>query len=90
MSKRYSSGLKAMRQNIARRMKNRAERGRIRSSIKKRDLALQAGSKDQVPALYISMASIIDKGVKHGLLHRNMAARKKSRMQKKVNLLLKG
>ena len=89
MSKRYSSGLKAMRQNIVRRMKNRAERSKIRTTIKKLDLAVQEGNKEKVAELYNAMVSVIDKGVKHGILHQNMAARKKSRMQLKVNQLLK-
>ena len=90
MSRRYPSGLKALRQNIARRMKNRAERSSIRTAIKRLDGAVAASNKEKVTDLYQSMVSVIDKGVKHGLLHRNMASRKKSRMQKKVNLVLKG
>lgn len=79
-----------MRQNIVRRMKNRAERSRIRTAVKKLELAVAAGNKEKLAELYTSMASVLDRGVKHGLLHVNMVARKKSRMQLKVNKLLKG
>lgn len=90
MSTRYKCGLKANRQNVARRDRNRMERSTIRTWIKKTELAAKEGNKEKIGDYYKKMVSAIDKGVKHGLLHANMAARKKSRMFKLVNKTLKG
>lgn len=88
MSTRYKAGLKAHRQSVARRGKNRMERSGIRTWIKKTEAAAKEGNEEKIGDYYKKMVSAIDKGVKHGLLHVNMAARKKSRMHKLVSKTL--
>ena len=87
MSKRYASGRKALRQNVVRRLKNREERSAIRTYVKKATKALEAGKKEECQAAYAAMASALDKGVKHGLVHKNTAARKKSRIARKIQAI---
>lgn len=89
MSKRYHSGLKANRQNIAHRMRNKSEMSKIRTQVKKSRLALAEGKKDEAIALMPELFSVLDKGVKHGRVHKNTAARKKSRLAKRLAALAK-
>ena len=53
----------------------------LKTSIRKFEDSLKAGNK----SLYRNAASIIDKAVSKGTLHKNTAARKKSRLAKKLN-----
>ena len=87
MSTRYRSGLKAKRQNATRRARNKAEMSKIRTHIKKARLAVAGGKADEANAMMPELFSVLDKGVKHGRLHKNTAARRKSRIAKKLNLL---
>lgn len=87
MSKRYSSGRKALRQNQNLRIKNRIERSKIRTMIKNASESVASADKSKAQKAYTEMASALDKGVKHGLVHKNKAARQKSRIAKKLNAL---
>ena len=89
LSKRYHSGLKANRQSIVRRMRNKSEMSKIRTQVKKSRVALAEGKKDEAVALMPELFSVLDKGVKHGRLHKNTVARKKARMAKKLASLAK-
>ena len=80
MAKRTKSALKANRQNIKRREHNRRMRSKLRSALKniresldKKDVA---GAKGALSAT----VSIVDKMATKGIIHRNTAARYKSRM----------
>lgn len=89
MSKRYHSGIKAKRQNAAHKARNKAEMSSIRTHVKKTRAAAAAGKQDEAKALMPAMFSVLDKGVKHGRLHKNTAARRKSRIAKKLALAAK-
>lgn len=69
-----------MRQNEKRRIINRGNRSRLRTAIKNLRTALAAGQADQLPALLSSTVSTIDKAVQKGVIHKNAAARYKSRL----------
>lgn len=90
MAKRYHSGLKQGRQNKVRYEKNKAEKSFIRITVKKCLMAFGIGKnqpaapKAQAVAALSATFSALDKGAKHGLLHKNTVARKKSRMAKKL------
>ena len=81
----HKSAEKRMRQNEKRRDVNRSNRGRLRTSIKKLRLALTAGDAANVQELLPATISTIDKAVQKGVLHRNAAARYKSRLTTHVN-----
>ena len=72
-----------MRQNEKRKQINRSNRTRVRTSIKKLRGALD-GSGD-VKALLPQTISTIDKAVQKGVMHKNTAARYKSRLTARVN-----
>ena len=57
----------------------------LKTSIRKFEDSLKAGNIDAAKSLYKNAASLIDKAVSKGTLHKNTAARKKSRLAKKLN-----
>jgi small subunit ribosomal protein S20 len=81
----HKSAEKRVRQNEKRRVINRNNRSRLRTSIKNLRLALTAGDTEQLQTLLPSTVSTIDKAVQKGILHRNAAARYKSRLTVRVN-----
>ncbi len=76
----HKSAEKRQRQNEKRRAINRNNRGRVRTGIKKLRAALGAGDANEVKTLLPATVSLIDKAVQKGVLHRNAAARYKSRL----------
>ncbi len=78
----HKSAEKRVRQNENRRQINRSNRTRLRSSIRKLRAEIDGGSPG---ALLSETISTIDKAVQKGVLHRNAAARYKSRLTKHVN-----
>ncbi|HEX8845977.1 MAG TPA: 30S ribosomal protein S20 [Pyrinomonadaceae bacterium] len=81
----HKSAEKRVRQNEKRRDTNRSNRGRLRTSIKKLRTALTTGDAKTVQGLLPETISTIDKAVQKGVLHRNAAARYKSRLTTRVN-----
>jgi small subunit ribosomal protein S20 len=81
----HKSAEKRMRQNEKRRVINRNNRGRLRTGIKKLRTALESGDQAAVQGLLPETVSLIDKAVQKGALHRNAAARYKSRLTVRVN-----
>jgi len=81
----HESAKKRMRQNERRRKVNKANRTRVRSSIKKLRGALETGNASDINALLPSTISTIDKAVQKGVLHKNAAARHKARLTQHAN-----
>ena len=81
----HKSAEKRVRQNERRRVINRTNRTKLRTSIKKFRSALKAGETGQVGTLLPQTVSEIDKAVQKGVLHRNAAARHKSRLTARAN-----
>ena len=81
----HKSAEKRVRQNEKRREINRSNRSRLRTGIKKLRAALASGDQSTVGALLPETVSLIDKAVQKGTLHRNAAARYKSRLTLRVN-----
>jgi small subunit ribosomal protein S20 len=73
-----------MRQSENRRGINRSNRTRVRTQIKKLHTALAADNKSASELLPATI-SVIDKAVQKGVLHKNAAARHKSRLTARVN-----
>ncbi len=81
----HKSSEKRVRQSEKRRLVNKGNRGRLRTSIKKLRAAIAGGAGDELNALLPATISTIDKAVQKGVLHRNAAARYKSRLTARVN-----
>lgn len=56
----------------------------LKTSIRRFEEAVKAGNLDEAKVLYQKAASMIDRAVAKGTLHKNTAARKKSRLAKKM------
>lgn len=80
----HKSAEKRVRQNERRRAVNRSNRSDLRTQIKKLRTALAASDKAQSQELLTPTISAIDKAVNKGVLHRNTAARYKSRLSTHV------
>ena len=66
---------------------NRAIKSALKTQIKKFLAAVNAGDKEQAAALYPVTVSAIDSSVSKGILHKNNAANKKSKLAKKLAAL---
>lgn len=80
MAKRTKSALKANRQNVKRREHNRQMRSRLRSALKSIRASLDAKDLSVAKAALSRTVSIVDKMATKGIIHRNTAARYKSRL----------
>lgn len=78
---------KRHRQNLKRRTHNRAIKSRVRTSIKAFDTAVDGKDKTGAETQYTEFVKLIDTAAGKGLYHRNTAARKKSRLYKKLAAL---
>jgi len=78
---------KRARQGEARRQHNVALRSRMRTSIKAVLRAVQAGDSEQAATLYKEAVPQIDTMVNKGLVHKNKAARTKSRLNARIRAL---
>lgn len=81
----HKSAEKRVRQNEKRRTINRSNRSKVRTQIKKLRSALASKDKNLSLELLSPTVSVIDKAVNKGLLHKNTAARYKSRLTAHVN-----
>ena len=76
------SAEKRERQNVKRRMHNRMIKSSVRTQIKKFDAAVVAGDKEAAKDAMALSFKLIDSAASKGVLHRNTASRKKSRIYK--------
>jgi small subunit ribosomal protein S20 len=81
----HKSADKRMRQTEKRRVINRTSRGRLRTGVKGLRAALEGGDAAVVGEMLPKTISLIDKAVQKGVLHRNAAARYKSRLTVRVS-----
>jgi len=78
---------KRIRQTERRTAVNTARRSRIRTFVKKVELAITAGDKDAAQAALKAAQPEIMRGVSKGLLHKNTASRKVSRLANRIKTL---
>lgn len=74
------SAKKRIRQNVTRRARNRWRLRTMRTAIKAFQTAVAAGDVNQATDAFRSASAIVDKTAQKGPIHRNQAARRKSRM----------
>jgi small subunit ribosomal protein S20 len=78
------SQIKRNRQNEKRRVNNRVMRGRARTSIAKARTALSTGDQAVSKEAVLLAISNLDKAAQKGVVHKNNAARRKSRLMKQL------
>jgi small subunit ribosomal protein S20 len=81
------SAEKRLRQSAKRRLRNVSVRSRMKTEVKKAQSAI--GTKDATAAAAAFRAAVkrIDKAASKGVVHRNAAARRKSRLARKLNAI---
>jgi small subunit ribosomal protein S20 len=85
LAKRNKSALKANRQNIERREANRQLRSKLRTGLKKLRAAAAGENKDEAKTALTGTQSLVDRMASKGIIHRNTAARYKSRLSARVS-----
>lgn len=81
------SAKKRIRQNFKQRALNRSRRSAMRTKIKKVEDAIIHHNPEEAANHYAAAVRVLDREASRGLIHRNMAARKKSRLMVKINQL---
>ena len=74
------SQIKRNRQNEKRRLRNRSFRGSARAAVREARTLIDAGTPDK--AAVLEAISRLDKAAEKGVIHKNNAARRKSRLLK--------
>lgn len=80
----HASALKAHRQNVARRERNRRLRTRLRAALKAIRAAVDKNDFVEVKDQLKATVSLVDRMASKGIIHRNTAARYKSRLSSRV------
>ena len=78
---------KRARQAETNRIRNAGQRSNLRTFIKKVIAAVESGDREQALAAYKTAQTVIDSAVNKGLIHKNKAARSKSRLNARVRSL---
>lgn len=78
-----ASQIKRNKQNEKRRIRNKAVRSELRTRVKAAESAATEGAEDIVEATRLAMKRI-DKAAAKGVIHKNEASRRKSRLAKRL------
>jgi len=81
------SAKKRIRQNAKRREQNRARKSALKTDVRKLTDAIHDKKVDEARQLFRTVTKRIDQTAAKGTMHRNTAARRKSRLAKRVNKL---
>lgn len=81
------SQIKRNKQNEKRRLRNRQYTGAARTAVKKARISLDGNDPEEARQATLLAISVLDKAAEKGTLHKNNAARRKSRLMKRLNAL---
>ena len=80
----HQSAKKRIRRNARRAMINRTHLSRVRTFVKKVETAIGSGDKSAATEAFKVAQPELHRGVRTGVLHRNTAARKLSRLSRRI------
>ena len=80
-----SSAKKAVRQTKTRTKRNAKQKQEMKKLMKELETLVENGEKEKAEKLLPTVTKKIDKAAKNNIIHKNAAARYKSRLAKKVN-----
>ncbi len=83
------SAIKRNKQNEKRRLRNRIVRGKTRTFIKEARLEIQNADVESAEKAVLKAVSSLDKAAAKGVVHKNNASRRKSRLMKRLAALKK-
>jgi small subunit ribosomal protein S20 len=87
---RTPSALKRVRQQVRREVVNRPRRTAAKTHVAKALRLAASGAADETREALIQAVSALDRAARNGSIHRNAAARRKSRLMLKINAALGG
>ena len=68
-------------------LNNRMVKSALKTAIKKFEVAVEAKNSEEAKTLYTSVVKSLDMATTKGVVHKNMAARKKSRLATRLNAM---
>lgn len=71
-----------------RHLRNQATKSQIKTFVKKANTAIAGGDATVITASLAKTASVVDRAAKRGIIHKNAAARRKSRLMRRANQAL--
>ncbi len=83
----HKSAIKRARQSEEQRQRNRSRKTRMKSVVRKLEETINAKTKEDAAENLKLAVSIIEKTASKGVIHKNTASRKISRLARKVNAL---
>jgi small subunit ribosomal protein S20 len=83
----HKSAEKRLRQTEKRTVVNRARLSRVRTFVKKVETAIDSGDKAAAQSAFQAAQPELHRAISKGVLHRNTASRKLSRLSSKINAL---
>ena len=81
------SSIRSVKSDAERRAANGPVKATLRTASRKVLAVAAEGNKEEAQASLVSASGLLDKAARKGIVHKNAAARKKSRLAKKVNAL---
>ena len=75
---------KRVRQSEKARARNASQRSAMRTAVKKLLRTIEGGDKNAMQAVFIDASSALDRAARKGLIHKNKAARLKSRLSARI------
>ena len=81
------SAKKRVKQNVKRNVTNRVRKSRVKTQIKHFETVLSSGDTEAASEQYLLVVKNLDKTAATSTMHKNTAARKKSRLAKQLNNL---
>ena len=78
------SAIKRIKQNHKRRIRNRLVTGRARTYVKHAHTAMEKGTLEESQSATVTAISALDKAAEKGIIHKNNAARRKSRLMRRL------
>lgn len=84
----HASAIKANRQSLRRRERNRSNRGRLKTALKRFSQQIQGGKVEEAKAGLSELYALVDKSVQKKVISKNAAARQKSRLTLRLNAAL--
>ena len=84
----HVSSLKRARQTETKTAVNRANKSKLRGTLRVLREAIATGDKKTIAATFSETVSVLDKSVQKGVLHKNTASRYKSRLNARVKALV--
>jgi small subunit ribosomal protein S20 len=76
------SAIKRIKQNHKRRLRNRLFTGTARTFVKNARTTVESGTPEEARTATLAAISALDKAAEKGIIHRNNAARRKSRLMR--------